>query len=458
MAASKTCLSAAAAIALVLAGCEPPARSAGGFRVDIPAHATHFTLANGLEVILAEDHRTPFVAVNVRYHVGAKDDPPQREGLAHLYEHLMFSGSAHVARDEFLPTLDRLGARAYNGATTRDDTDYFETVPSGALDAAIFLEADRMRTAFDKFDDATLAREKGVVDAERRLRVDDTALGGLSAIMADALYPPGHPYRHAAIGSPESVHAISLDDLRTFHDRYYGPDDATLVLVGDFDPAKARELVEKYFGPTIPTKSPPALRRLPPVLASSTPRIRVDANVSYSAVHVTWPLPARGQPGFYESWGALVLAGWTVGTRARERGLSSSVTSNFESDRLGTVGDIRATLLPGANADAFVDLVGEVIRSLSRASSLTYWPQLRSEVIGTDLFVQEDLGSRASRIQFYDESYGDPNHVMPELRTLDALSSSHLIDAYDALLAMDNALVTVIVPDPQAPLAGVRHP
>jgi len=445
------------AVALSFAACEP-ARSPGGVRISIPSNATKFSLSNGLEVVLNEDHRAPFVALNLRYHVGGKDDPVEHAGLAHLYEHLMFCGSAHVARDDFLPTLDRLGARAHNGTTTRDYTEYFETVPANALDEALWLEADRMQTAVDHFDEATLAREKQIVDNEEKLKVENSALGNVSTFIAAALYPPGHPYRHLPMGTPETLRGVTLEDLHAFHDRYYGADNATLVLVGDFDSGVARRLIESYFGPAAPSKAPPPARRVAAVTASATKRIRVNAAVPYGAVRVTWPLPVPGQPGFYESWAGLTLAGWTVDSRAVERKLAESVSASFAPGRLSTTGEIRAVLAPGASADAFVELVSDVIHALSNATRLTYLPDLRSSVIGADVFLQEDLYARASRTQFYDEAYGDPNHVMPELRALDALESSRVIDAYGSLLAMDRALVTVVVADPQAPLAGAEAP
>lgn len=249
-------------VAVALVACTPAEQShaQGGVRISIQQTATTYSLANGLEVILVENHRTPFVAIHLRYHAGSKDDPAGREGLAHLYEHMTFGGSRHIARDDVLPSLERLGARSYNGTTSRDQTDYYETVPSGALEAALWLEADRMRTAADVFDDKLLAREKDVIQSERKLTVESATLGNVPAIVAEAFYPAGHPYRHLPMGTTDTVNATTLDELRAFHDRHYGSDNATLALVGDIDPARAKSLVENTSGPRCP-RSRAALRR-----------------------------------------------------------------------------------------------------------------------------------------------------------------------------------------------------
>ena len=446
--------------AVLVAACTPAEQrpANGSVRISIQQTATTYSLANGLEVILVENHRTPFVALHLRYHAGSKDDPKGREGLAHLYEHMTFGGARHIARDDVLPSLERLGARSYNGTTSRDHTDYYETVPTGAMEAALWLEADRMRTAAEVFDDAMLAREKDIVQNERKMTIETAPLGDVPAIVADAFYPAGHPYHHVPIGTTEAVNATTLDELRAFHDRHYVPENATLALVGDFELARAKSLVEKYFGPAAAAKTSPPPRRFATITSAATRRIRVDANVSYGSVRVAWPLPPPGQPGYYESWAALVLATWTIDSRSVEKKVAHAVTSRFDPARLGTIGEVRAVLDPGATADAFIDIVTSVLDGLGRARHLTYLPDLRSELIGSTVFAQEWLTDRASRAQSYDEAYGDANYVMTELNKVGALSSENVTDAYSSFFPIERALVTVIVPNPQAPLAGRREP
>jgi hypothetical protein len=193
------------------------------------------------------------------------------------------------------------------------------------------------------------------------------------------------------------------------------------------------------------------------VTSAATKRIRVDANVSYGSVRVAWPLPPPGQPGYYESWAALVLATWTIDSQSAEKKVAHNVTSRFDAPRLGTIGEVRAQLDPGATPDAFLDIVASVIDGLGHARRLTYLPDLRSELIGSTVFSQEWLADRASRAQGYDAAYGDANYVMTELNKVGAMSSESVIDAYASFFPMDRALVTVIVPNPQAPIAGRRE-
>src|SRR3954462_3890400 len=208
---------------------------------------TRHTLDNGLDVLIHEDHGCPIVVVNVWYHVGSKNEKPGRTGFAHLFEHLMFQGSQHHDSEYFGP-IEKVGA-VINGSTNTDRTNYFETLPSNALELAIWLESDRMGFLIPALTQAKLDNQRDVVKNERRQRVDNVPYGQAEEKLDEALYAPDHPYHHSVIGSMADLSAASLSDVSAFFRTYYSPNNASLVIAGDIDVAKTKALVEKYFGP-----------------------------------------------------------------------------------------------------------------------------------------------------------------------------------------------------------------
>ena len=225
-----------------------------------------YTLPNGLQVILHEDHSTPVVAVNTWYHVGSADEKVGRTGFAHLFEHLMFMGSEHVPSGRFDQLLEGAGANN-NGSTTEDRTNYYETLPANALPLALWLDADRMGYLLPTMDQQKLDLQRDVVKNERRQRVDNVPYGRADETVAAALYPAGHPYSWPVIGSMADLTAATLADVTGFFRTYYAPNNATLVIAGDFRPDSARALVERYFaavprGPALPARPNPAPVRL----------------------------------------------------------------------------------------------------------------------------------------------------------------------------------------------------
>ena len=212
--------------------------------IDIPY--TKFKLDNGLTLIVHEDHKAPIVAVNVWYHVGSKNEKAGRTGFAHLFEHLMFNGSENYNDDYFQP-LERAGATDLNGTTSEDRTNYFQNVPTSALDLALWMESDRMGHLKGAIDQAKLDEQRGVVQNEKR-QGENEPYGMVEQLMTSATYPAGHPYSWTVIGSMEDLNAASLDDVHEWFGTYYGPSNAVLVLAGDIDPQTAKAKAEKYFG------------------------------------------------------------------------------------------------------------------------------------------------------------------------------------------------------------------
>ena len=239
------------------------------------------TLDNGLTVILSEDHSTPIVHVQLVYHVGSKNERSGRTGFAHLFEHMMFKGSQNVLSDSHLALISQVGGDG-NAYTTEDATTFLQTVPAQYLPLALWLEADRMATL--RIDERTFEAERQVVKEERRWRYEDTPFGLLSEIMYDQAYRV-HPYKHTAIGSMEDLEAASVEDVQEFFDTYYVPENATLVLVGDFELSQGLALVKQYFD-RVPKARRPVPRDIPREPVQNEER-RVTLTQSEN-----WPLPA----------------------------------------------------------------------------------------------------------------------------------------------------------------------
>ena len=252
------------------------------------------TLANGLRVILHEDHSTPIVHLELWYHVGSKDERPGRTGFAHLFEHLMFKGSKNVEPDQHPSWITSIGGQA-NATTNEDTTIYWETVPSQYLPLVLWLEADRMASL--RVNDAIFRNEREVVKEERRMRVDNPPFGRLSEIIYENIFTT-HPYRYQTIGSMKDLEAASAEDVRDFYRTYYVPNNATLVLAGDFDPAEAMALVEKYLGRVPRGRDIPRDIPAEPVQLKER-QVRVEESWPLPAVVVAHRVPADGEPDAY---------------------------------------------------------------------------------------------------------------------------------------------------------------
>lgn len=249
-----------------------------------------YTLDNGLTLIVHEDDKAPIVAVNVWYHVGAKNEPAGKTGFAHLFEHLMFNGSEHYDDDYFKP-FDQVGATEMNGTTNSDRTNYFQNVPKTALDMALWMESDRMCCMRPAVDQAKLDEQRGVVQNEKR-QGENQPYGRVFNLIQENTYPEGHPYDGTVIGSMDDLNAASLDDVHQWFETYYGPNNAVLVVAGDVDAAHVRERVEHYFGGIPP--GPPINRHEVWVAPRETShRQMMQDRVPQARIYKTWTVPER---------------------------------------------------------------------------------------------------------------------------------------------------------------------
>jgi zinc protease len=284
--------------------------SAQKINIDIPYEK--FVLPNGLTVIVHEDHKAPIVCVNVWYHVGSKNEKPGKTGFAHLFEHLMFNGSEN-ANDDYFQFMERIGATELNGTTSNDRTNYFENVPTNALDVTLFVESDRMGHLLGAIDQKRLDEQRGVVQNEKR-QSENQPYSIAEELTISSTYPAGHPYSWRVIGSMADLNAASLKDVQDWFKNYYGAANATIVLAGDIDVKTAREKVTKYFG-SIP--SGPPVSRYEAFVAKRTGSIRQEAQdrVPQSRIYRVWNVPETGAPDGY----TLDLAAFVLGSGKNSR-------------------------------------------------------------------------------------------------------------------------------------------
>lgn len=318
-------------------------------QVDIPHDS--FTLANGLRVIVHTDRKAPVVAVSIWYDVGSKHEPKGKTGFAHLFEHLMFNGSENADGDFFKP-LEEMGATDMNGTTWFDRTNYYQTVPTGALERVLFLEADRMGHLLGAVTQEKLTNQIGVVQNEKR-QGDNEPYGLVEYARLKGTLPPDHPYGHSVIGSMADLDAASLDDVRAWFRQHYGPNNAVLVLAGDVDVATARPLVEKWFGgiPAGPKQVP--LSVSVPTLTAPKAEVMKD-QVATVRLYRTWAVPGdNSAESAALTVGASVLGGLASSRLdnilVRKERLAVAVTASYESHaQLGWV-DVTADVRPGVD-------------------------------------------------------------------------------------------------------------
>src|SRR5215218_8168964 len=274
---------------------QPGGRSSSA--IDVPTlPLVRYTLPNGMTALLSEDHSAPVVALTVWYHVGSKNEKPGRTGFAHLFEHMMFEGSQNVATGEHRRLIQSLGG-SFNGSTNEDRTNYYETLPSNQLETAIWLEADRMATLLTRVNQERLDAEREIVKNERRLRVDNQPFGSSGEVTSAALYPASHPYSWPVIGSMTDLSAASLEDVKQFFRTYYAPNNATMVIAGDFNRDSALTWVNRYFSAIPRGPQMPARPVVPVVTVPRDTFLVLEDRVTLARLHQTW----RGERIYHEN-------------------------------------------------------------------------------------------------------------------------------------------------------------
>jgi zinc protease len=323
---------------------------------------TKHTLDNGLDVLVHEDHGVPIVALNIWYHVGSKNEAPGRTGFAHLFEHLMFEGSEHYDRGYFHP-LQEAGA-ALNGSTNADRTNYWEVVPTNALDLAMWMESDRMGYLLPALTDDKFENQRDVVLNERRQNYENRPYGMAGMAIVAALFPPEHPYHWLTIGAAEDLKAARIDDVRAFFQRYYHPGNASLALAGDIDADAAIRLAERYFGDIPGGPAAAAVDATVGDHPADEVRLMLEDRVELPRLYLAWHSPALFGDGDAElDLVADLLASGKTSRLYRalvyEQRIATEVAASQNSRELGSFFQIVATAAPGRS-------LGEVERAITR--------------------------------------------------------------------------------------------
>jgi zinc protease len=414
------------------------------------------TLANGLDVIVHEHRQLPMVAVNVWYHVGSKDERPGRTGFAHLFEHLMFEGSEHYNRIYFQP-LQQVGG-LLNGSTNPDRTNYWEVVPSGALELALWLESDRMGYLLPALTKEKFENQRDVVLNERRQNYENRPYGLAGIALAAALFPPDHPYHWLTIGSADDLRAMSLDEVREFFATYYHPGNASLSLAGDIDAEAAFALADKYFG-EIPRAATPARPR-PAAPVARASQLVLEDRVELPRLYLAWHSPAMFAAGDAElDLAADLIAHGKTSRLYRElvytRQIATDVVAYQHSRELSGVFQIAATAAPGVALADLDAIIADTLRQVAGAGP-TEAELARARAQTEAQFVYRlqtigGFGGKSDQLNAYNIFRGDPGYFAADRERYDTATPPAIARAVRTWILEQPRVALSVVP------AGSRH-
>jgi len=422
--------------------------------MSIPAiRFTDEHLSNGLRVIIAEDHLAPVVAVNIWYGVGSKHEVPGKTGFAHLFEHVMFQGSAHVGKAEHIALVQAAGG-TMNGTTWLDRTNYFETLPSHQLELALWLEADRMGTLLEALSQENLDNQREVVKNEKRWSYDNRPYGTWSEKLQAHLFPPEHPYHHPTIGSMEDLDAASLDDVKEFFRTWYAPNNAVLAVVGDVEPGNVRRWVRRYFGRIPSNPAIPGLGdlSLPPTLGEER-RETVPDRVPLPRIYFGFRAPQFGD----ERLDALELAAQILaggkGSRLHKRLVREErIAQDVALFSLGFVGGASmcvgwATVRPAVSVERVEEAFIEELERMG-IDPATDDELLRAQaLIETDeLSALQRVEERSDRLAMYATLFDDPDLINRMLARYLSVTAERIADVAGSVFRRDNRVVLTYVP------------
>jgi len=413
-----------------------------------------YTLPNGLQVILTEDHRLPIVGVDLWYHVGPVKERAGRTGFAHLFEHMMFEGSKHVGEKAHFKYLEAAGASDINGTTDFDRTNYFETLPSNQLELALWLESDRMGFLLDTLDRAKLTNQRDVVRNERRQSVENRPYGLVDEALVQALFPKDHPYHPDVIGSHADVEAARLEDIRQFFKQYYAPNNATIAISGDIDKAKTKALLEKYFGPIPKGPDVPKVDVVTPDITSER-RVTVTDTVQLPKVEFAWLTPVAFTPGDADAEVAAYILGGGKSSRlyrklVYEQQIAQSTDCYNQSQALRSWTTCELAARPGVTAEqlekAANDVINEFLQSgptqaeIDRARNTTDSRKIRGlQRVG-------GFGGVADTLNYYNQYTGDPGYLAKDIARYDAVTIASVQKYAQSNLAQNQRVTVYGIP------------
>jgi predicted Zn-dependent peptidase len=427
--------------------------SANGRDLDIPFTKT--TLADGMVAILSVDHAVPQVAVNISYDVGSRMEPAGRTGFAHLFEHLMFMGTRRAPIGSFDGWMEAAGGRN-NAWTAEDRTDYFDIAPAAALPLLLWLEADRMRDLGPLIDQDKLGLQRDVVRNERRQSIENRPYGVEELELPKLLWPEGHPYHHPVIGSHEDLEAAGVGDVRQFFATWYDPSNASLVIVGDFDPEKIRPTLDTWFG-SMPSHGKPADPGAPGFSDEKTTlrgvvRATISDNVELTKVTLAWQSPKHFAPGDAEL--DLVASVLAHGKESRlykalvyDQKIAQEVSAQQESHVLGSDFVVDALVRPGVDPSKVEKALFDQVAKLREQEVSN--EEIERARNGYEMeFVDrlQVVAERASLLNMYQAERGDPGFVQRDLDRYRHATAGEMLSYAKRVLTPDAVVVLTTVP------------
>jgi Predicted Zn-dependent peptidases len=412
-----------------------------------------YKLPNGLTVVLSEDHTAPIVAVNLWYHVGSANEREGRTGFAHLFEHMLFQGSADVGSNEHFELVQRAGG-TLNGSTWLDRTNYFETVPSNQLELAIWLEANRMGFLLPAMTQQKLDTQRDVVQNERRWSVDNQPYGTWWERLPALVFPPEHPFHHSLIGSMAHLDAASLDDIARFFSTYYTPDNAVLSIAGDFDVAETKRMIDRHFGiiPRGAGKPPLGEMQVPDTFGSPLREV-VEDDVMLPRLFLACRTPVFGSPAYYVASVTSAILGLKKGSRlqrslVREQQIASDATAfTYDLAKGSDMLVLDVTARPDVTLEA---LERNVHAELDRlvAEGVTDAEVTRAiALIETDLIaVLQSAGDRADRLSMFATYFDNPFLVNEQTARYRAVTTDRVNQFVRERLGMSNRASLIFIP------------
>ena len=412
-----------------------------------------YELDNGLFVTLSEDHTAPIVAVNLWYHVGSANERAGRTGFAHLFEHMLFQGSAHVGSNEHFELIQRAGG-TLNGSTWLERTNYFETVPSHQLALALWLEADRMGDLLPAMTQEKLDTQRDVVKNERRWAVDNQPYGTMLEKLQELAFPSTHPFHHSLIGSMEDLSAASLDDIAQFFATYYTPDNAVLSIAGDFEKAEVQRLIGEYFASIPRGKGKPPLppMNLPSVFGSPAREVVPD-DVSLSRLFLAFRSPVFGSPEYYAASVTSAILGLRKGSRlhrslVRDRQIASDAASyTFDLAKGSDLLIVDVTARPEIAPSRLEEEVEREVDTIYREGVSDLEVKRAIALIETDLVSSlQSAGERADRLSMFATYFRKPELINEQAAAYRAVTADRVNALISERLGPDNRASLMYVP------------
>jgi len=452
-------LVAVAFLMLVSQSCDQ-AGSAASAPVELKIDYEKYTMDNGLDVILHQDHSDPIISLAIMFHVGSNREKPGRTGFAHFFEHMLFQNSENVGKGNFFKKIEEMGG-TLNGGTWNDGTVYYEVVPKDALERVLWMESDRMGFMINTVTGPVLENEKEVVKNEKRQRNDNQPYGHTSYVIDKAMYPTDHPYNWQVIGSLEDLQNATIDDVKEFYDKWYGPNNATLVLAGDFKSAEAKDMIKKYFGEL---KSRGDVTPIEPRAAVMTENVRLvheDNFAELPELRLVWPTVQDGHPDSYAlNYLGAILANGKRAPLYKEIVEDKKLASDQQTSAYNSTREIAGTFVARVRANKDVNL-NEVYQAVMTSMENFEKDGIDDRDMERIKNAQETdfyngisgILSKSFQLAQYNEFRGNPGELSDEIKKILAVTKDDVVNVYNKYIKGKPFLATSFVPKGKPELA-----